>query len=150
MRRDDFLEACGLVAAVGTALMRPVRALARRAEPEPATLPPDSAYERMKRLRIDYMLAVGDPQRRYAINREFIALAFEMKAAGASRADGAGDALPCEAGGRPAGARWHEGRDYRLSVSLPDFSEKPSSNRNITVLPLMRIRINSGRIYVGR
>jgi hypothetical protein len=33
------------------------------------------------------MLAVGDPQRRYAINREFIALAFEMKAAGASRAD---------------------------------------------------------------
>ncbi len=40
----------------------------------------------MKRLRIDYMLAAGDPQRRYAINREFIALAFEMKAAGASRA----------------------------------------------------------------
>jgi hypothetical protein len=87
MRRDDFLEACGLVA-VGTALMRPVRALARRAaQPEPATLPPDSAYERTKRLRIDYMLAAGDPHRRYAINREFIALAFEMKAAGASRAD---------------------------------------------------------------
>ena len=30
MRRGDFLKACGLVA-VGTALMRPVRALARRA-----------------------------------------------------------------------------------------------------------------------
>jgi hypothetical protein len=86
MTRGDFAKAFGLVA-VGTALMRPVRALARRSEPEPATLPPDSAYERMKRLRIDYMLAVGDPQRRYAINREFIALAFEMKAAGASRAD---------------------------------------------------------------
>jgi hypothetical protein len=41
----------------------------------------------MKRLRIYYMLALGDPQRRYAINREFIALAFEMKAAGASRVD---------------------------------------------------------------
>ena len=86
MTRGDFLKACGLVT-VGTALMRSVRALARRAEPEPATLPPDSAYERMKRLRIDYMLALGDPQRCYAINREFIALAFEMKAAGASRAD---------------------------------------------------------------
>jgi hypothetical protein len=86
MTRGDFLKACGLVA-VGTALMRPVRALARRSEPEPATLPLDSAYDRMKRLRIDYMLAAGDPQRRYAINREFIALAFEMKAAGASRAD---------------------------------------------------------------
>jgi hypothetical protein len=40
MTRGDFLKACGLVA-VGTALMRPVRALARRAEREPATLPPD-------------------------------------------------------------------------------------------------------------
>jgi hypothetical protein len=52
----------------------------------------------MKRLRIDYLWAVGDPQRRYAINREFIALAFEMKAAGVSRASGRS----------PGCARWHE------------------------------------------
>src|ERR1700733_3510498 len=58
---------------------------ARRAESEAAPLPPDSAYERMNRLRIDYMLAAGDPRRRFAINREFIALAFEMRTAGASR-----------------------------------------------------------------
>jgi len=32
------------------------------------------------------MLAAGDPGRRFAVNREFIALAFEMKEAGASRA----------------------------------------------------------------
>jgi hypothetical protein len=59
--------------------------LARRAEPDAAPLPPDSAYERMKRLRIDYMLAAGDPRRRFAINREFVALALKMRAAGASR-----------------------------------------------------------------
>jgi len=86
MTRREFLKASGLVA-VGVALMRPALALARRAEPDAASLPPDSAYERMKRLRVDYMLAAGDPQRRFAINRELITLAFEMKAAGASRAD---------------------------------------------------------------
>jgi hypothetical protein len=41
MRRGDFLKACGLVA-VRTALMRPVRALAGRSEPEPATLAPNA------------------------------------------------------------------------------------------------------------
>jgi hypothetical protein len=85
MMRREFLKACGLVA-VGTALVSPVRALARRAEPEPAALPPDSAYERMKKLRIDYMLAAGDTQRRFELNRQLMGLAFEMKDAGASRA----------------------------------------------------------------
>jgi hypothetical protein len=83
MTRRDFLKACGLVA-VGTALMRPVRRW--RVQPEPAALPPDSAYERMKKLRIDYMLAAGDKPRRFELNQEFIALAFEMKEAGASKA----------------------------------------------------------------
>ena len=86
MTRREFLQASGLVA-IGIALMRPAHALARRAEPEAAPLPPDSAYERMKRLRVDYMLAAGDTQRRLAINQDLVALAFEMKDAGASRAD---------------------------------------------------------------
>jgi len=55
MTRRKFLKACGLVV-VGVALTRPLRAIARPAQPEPAALPPDSAYERMKRLRVDYML----------------------------------------------------------------------------------------------
>jgi hypothetical protein len=93
MTRREFLKASGLVA-VGVALMRPVRALACRAEPDAAPLPPDSAYERMKRLRIDYMLAAGDPRRRFAINREFVALAFEMRAAAR---DGASHAIPRQA-----------------------------------------------------
>jgi hypothetical protein len=38
MTRRTFLKASGLVA-VGVALMRPVRALARRAEPKAAPLP---------------------------------------------------------------------------------------------------------------
>jgi hypothetical protein len=84
MTRREFLKACGVVA-VGAALMRPVYAVTRRREPEPAALPPDSAYERIKTPRIDCMLADGDPQQRLAINREFVALAFEMKDAGASR-----------------------------------------------------------------
>jgi hypothetical protein len=52
-----------------------------------------------------------------------------MKAAGASRADimTMGQATLCHAKREVARlGRWHEGRDYRLSVSLPDFSEKPS------------------------
>lgn len=85
MKRRDFLKACGLVA-VGAALVRPWRALARPVQPEPSPLPPDSAYERMLRLRVNYILAEGKPQKRFAINRNLIALAFEMRDAGASQA----------------------------------------------------------------
>jgi hypothetical protein len=78
MTRKDFLKLGGAVlAAVG--LLGPARVLARE------QLPPDSAYERIKRLRIDYMRATGNPQLRFAINRDIVGLAFEMKAAGASR-----------------------------------------------------------------
>jgi hypothetical protein len=144
MTRGDFVKACGLVA-VGTALMRPVRALARRAEPEPATLPPDSAYERMKRLRIDYMLAAGDPQRRYAINREFIALAFEMKAAGAvahrHHDDGTGDALSCEARGRPAARAGMKAATEKTPVTFGSGSDRS------LVPPVGRIKAQ--RIQMG-
>jgi hypothetical protein len=60
-------------------LLRHVSACAR------GQLPSNSAYERMKRLRINYIRAAGNPQKRFAINREIIALAFEMRDAGASR-----------------------------------------------------------------
>jgi hypothetical protein len=53
MTRGDFLKACGLVA-VGTALMRPVRALARRSAPEPATLPILHARKLAQRVIDDY------------------------------------------------------------------------------------------------
>ena len=76
-RRDLFKLAGAVLAAVS--LLRPARIFACE------QVPPDSAYERMKRLRIDYMRAEGNPQRRFAINRDIVALAFEMRAAGASR-----------------------------------------------------------------
>jgi hypothetical protein len=76
-RRDLFKLGGAVLAAVG--LLGPVRVLAGE------QLPPDSAFERMKRIRIYYMRAAGNPQLRFAINRDLVALAFEMKEAGASR-----------------------------------------------------------------
>jgi hypothetical protein len=76
-RRDLFKLGGAVLAAVS--LLGPARVLVGEQPP------PDSAYERMKRLRIDYMRAAGNPQRRFAINRDIVGLAFEMKAAGASR-----------------------------------------------------------------
>jgi hypothetical protein len=84
----------------------------------------------MKRLRIDYMLAAGDPQRRYAINREFIALAFEMKAAGASRADimTIGQATLCHAKRESPGcARWHENAAEKTLVTFGSGSQQAVS-----------------------
>jgi hypothetical protein len=74
----DFFKLGGKILAAAR-LLRHVNVCARE------QLPPNSAYERMKRLRIDYIRAAGNPQKRFAINREIIALAFAMKDAGASR-----------------------------------------------------------------
>jgi hypothetical protein len=57
MTRRHVLKLGGaILAALG--VLRPVRAFAR------ATPPADSAFERMKQLRMDYILAKGNPKKR--------------------------------------------------------------------------------------
>jgi hypothetical protein len=78
LRRRAFTQATGALFAA-LASVRPSRAVS-------AMLRPPDAFESMKRLRLAYMQAAGDPRRRFAINRQLIGLAFEMKNAGAPRA----------------------------------------------------------------
>lgn len=82
MTRRDVLKALGLVT-VAAALVRPWRSL-RGAKDTPAKLPFDSIYKRMKRLRVDYLLAAGNPEKQAAISGKILALFFEMRREGAS------------------------------------------------------------------
>jgi hypothetical protein len=79
MRRRAFLQVAGILAAAWS-LVRPVRMHLRN-----PGLSTDNAFEQMKRLRLDFMLAAGNSQRRYAINRQIVVLGFRMLEEGADR-----------------------------------------------------------------
>lgn len=78
--RRQFVQS---VSALTAALGLPISS--SRAAIPTARVEAESAFDRMTQLRLAYMQAAGDSQKRYAINREIVALAFEMRDQGASR-----------------------------------------------------------------
>ncbi len=88
LSRRHVLKASGILLAAWS-VVRPDRT-AKAGPPGPFQPGPvqaqDSAFEQLRRLHLDYMLAWGKPRLRFDINRQMIALNFAVRAQGASDA----------------------------------------------------------------